>query len=80
MEWGLERADQNGKTIILDASPSGFPLYKTLGFEMADRLEIPLEEFDGEGTHVHGNALNRSEQGNCVSDDSLVHMIRKAEV
>jgi len=76
----LERAGQNGKTIILDASPSGFPLYKTLGFEEADRLKIPLEQSGGEGTHVHGNALNRSEQGNYVSDGSLVHMIRKLEV
>jgi hypothetical protein len=45
----MERADENRKIIILYASPSGFPLYKTLEFEEADKLEIPLEENGGEG-------------------------------
>ena len=54
VKWGIERADNNQKTIILDASPSGFPLYKTLGFEEVDKLEIPLGEYGGEGSHVHG--------------------------
>jgi hypothetical protein len=61
VKWGTGRADQNGKTIILDASLSGFPLYKTLGFEEVGRLRIPLEEFGGEGTHVHGKVFHLHE-------------------
>jgi len=56
---GLERADQEGKLVILDASPQGFPLYKGLGFVEVDRLEIPLEEFGGEGTHIHVNMVRK---------------------
>jgi hypothetical protein len=75
----LEQADQNGKAIILDASPGGFPLYKTLGSRRL-KLEIPLEEFGGEGTHVHGKVFNPSEHRNWISDGRLVHMIRKPTV
>jgi hypothetical protein len=32
----------------------GAPLYRKLGFEDVGRLEIELEEFGGEGVHVHG--------------------------
>jgi len=32
----------------------GVLLYKKLGFEEVGRLELPLEEFGGEGNHVHG--------------------------
>ncbi|KAI9742693.1 MAG: hypothetical protein M1818_003834 [Claussenomyces sp. TS43310] len=54
VKYGLERADKDGIITRLDGSPSGVPLYRTLGFEEVDRLEIPLEEFGGEGKHVHG--------------------------
>jgi hypothetical protein len=60
VKWCLERADRNGKITILDASPSGFLLYKMLGFQEVDRLEIPLEEFGGQGTHVHGEITEPS--------------------
>jgi ribosomal protein S18 acetylase RimI-like enzyme len=80
VKWGIERADENRKTIILDASPSGFPLYKTLGFKEVDKLEIPLEEYGGEGVHVHGNVLDPSKHMKILSDNRLVHMIRKPKV
>lgn len=80
VKWGIERADGNGKTIILDASPSGFPLYKILGFDEVDKLEIPLEEYGGEGEHIHGKVIEPSEHVNNLSDGRLVHMIRKPKV
>ncbi len=67
-------------TVILDASPSGFPLYKTLGFEEVDKLEIPLQEYGGEGTHVHGNLFDPSAHMKNLSDNKLVHIIRKSKV
>jgi len=33
----------------------GVPLYRKLGFEEVGRLELPLEDFGGEGKHVHGS-------------------------
>lgn len=54
---GLERADEEGVKCFLSASPMGAPVYKKLGFEEVGRLEIPLEEFGGEGTHVHRKFL-----------------------
>jgi len=35
----------------------GVPVYRKLGFEEEGRLSIRLEEFGGEGEHVHGEWL-----------------------
>lgn len=51
---GLDKADEEQKPCFLSGSPMGVPVYKKLGFEAVGQLEIPLAEFGGEGTHVHG--------------------------
>ncbi len=33
VKWGMERAREEGKGIILIANPAGAPLYQKLGFE-----------------------------------------------
>jgi hypothetical protein len=35
----------------------GVPVYAKFGFREVGRLEMGLEEFGGEGTHVHGESF-----------------------
>jgi ribosomal protein S18 acetylase RimI-like enzyme len=37
---GLKRAQSAGFPIYLSASPKGVPLYKSLGFEVRDAVEV----------------------------------------
>jgi GNAT superfamily N-acetyltransferase len=50
---GLSRADQEGIPCYLSGAPMGVPVYKKAGFVDIGRISIGLEEFGGEGTHVH---------------------------
>jgi len=59
VRWGLERADREGVIVVLDSSPHGLPLYKTLGFVEVDRIELDLAEFGGEGTHSHVSMVRK---------------------
>jgi ribosomal protein S18 acetylase RimI-like enzyme len=54
VRYGLDKADRDGTMCFLSGSPIGAPVYKKLGFEEVGRLEIELEDFGGEGSHVHG--------------------------
>lgn len=40
--------------VFLSAAPMGVPVYRKAGFREVGRLEFGLEEFGGEGVHVHG--------------------------
>lgn len=59
VKWGLEKADRDGVPCCLTATPMGVHVYTKLGFEEVGRVEIPLEPFGGEGTHVHVAMIRR---------------------
>ena len=54
---GIEKADKDILLWFLTASPMGVPVYAKFGFREVGRLEMGLEEFGGEGTHVHGESF-----------------------
>jgi len=54
VRFGLDKADRDGVVCYLSGAPMGVPVYKKLGFEEVGRLGIALEEFGGEGEHIHG--------------------------
>lgn len=68
VQWGLDRADREGKTAVLSASPQGFGLYKKLGYKEVDRCNIQLGEYGGEGEHEHG----RHNQEDEMNDECVV--------
>jgi len=49
MRWGLEKADEGGKDVYLEASPDGKPIYEHFGFREAERLVVDLEGRDPVG-------------------------------
>lgn len=53
VNYGLERAERDGKKVYLSAAPKGVPVYTKLGFGEVGRLEFPLGEWGGDGVHVH---------------------------
>jgi ribosomal protein S18 acetylase RimI-like enzyme len=46
LRWGIERADEDGTEIYLEASPVGKPIYEHFRFMEEDRLVV---ELDGKG-------------------------------
>jgi len=50
LRWGLERADQQGVEVYLEASPDGKPIYEHFGFEEVERLVVDLDGRDPCGT------------------------------
>ncbi|KAH8896815.1 hypothetical protein GQ53DRAFT_743373 [Thozetella sp. PMI_491] len=44
VRWGLQLADQLGLPVFLEASPQGYPVYRRLGFEDIDVLDLNLRE------------------------------------
>ncbi|KAK0119595.1 hypothetical protein ONS95_011035 [Cadophora gregata] len=78
---GLEKADQQCMTCYLSGAPLGVPLYRKLGFEEVGKLEIPLSEFGGSGTHVHGKSDGWSTTDLGLRSDAVtVAMIRKPKM
>jgi hypothetical protein len=47
LKWGCELADRENKTIWLESSPPGYPLYRKFGFEDVDTLDVKLAELSG---------------------------------
>lgn len=71
MKIGLEKADREGSSCFLSGSPMGVPVYGKLGFEDVGRLELSLEEFGGEGSHVHGEFLQTTKSENWGRDADI---------
>jgi GNAT superfamily N-acetyltransferase len=44
MRWGVERADEVGMEMFLEASPMGVGLYRGFGFEEAGKFEVGIGE------------------------------------
>jgi len=63
VSWGLQKADEMGVPTILNASPDGYLLYKTLGFEELDRIEVALDVYGGSGKHVHVAMIRKPVDG-----------------
>ncbi|KAF8849122.1 acyl-CoA N-acyltransferase [Acephala macrosclerotiorum] len=53
VNYGLEKAERDGKKVYLSAAPKGVPVYAKLGFGEVGRLEFALGKWGGEGVHVH---------------------------
>lgn len=49
--WGAEIADQYGLPCYLEASADGYPLYKKIGFEDVDLLDLDLTKWGRQGIH-----------------------------
>ena len=47
------KADAEQAICCLQASPKGYGLYKKLGFQEIDHLEIDMAKYGGEGIHKH---------------------------
>jgi GNAT superfamily N-acetyltransferase len=45
MQWGLDRAEKDGKDVCLSASVAGQSLYLKLGFEVVDSRDILGEQW-----------------------------------
>lgn len=60
VQLGLNKAEREGMACYLSGAPMGVPLYRQLGFEEVGRLEIPLRDFGGSGTHVHVAMIRRA--------------------
>ena len=43
VKWGLERCEELGVPAYLEASPDGFPVYKKLGFELMEEIEVVMD-------------------------------------
>lgn len=43
----MNRADEEGAVIWLEATPAGHPVYEHLGWKTVDEREIRLEDFAG---------------------------------
>lgn len=46
LRWGIERADEKGERMFLDASPKGRPIYEHFGFKEVEKLVVDLEGRD----------------------------------
>ena len=68
VKYGLEKADRDGVVVYLSGSPMGVPLYRKLGFEEVGKLELNLEEFGGEGRHVHGESAENERAWKCSTN------------
>jgi GNAT superfamily N-acetyltransferase len=53
LQWGLDRAREEGRRIICLAGPEGWKLYEKFGFRNLGEVEVNLEEFGGEEAYVH---------------------------
>ncbi|EON65809.1 hypothetical protein W97_05048 [Coniosporium apollinis CBS 100218] len=49
LRWGIERADQDGLPVYLEASEMGKPLYARWGFEEIKETVFDLTKYGGEG-------------------------------
>lgn len=54
VSYGIQKAEKEVVRVYLSAAPMGVPVYKKLGFKEVGRLKFPLEEWGGEGVHIHG--------------------------
>ena len=45
MQWGVQRADQEGLTTWIHASPASYRLYERAGFQEVGRSEYNLDDF-----------------------------------
>jgi len=50
----LDKADQEGRKTYIEATPSGHPVYRKLGFEDVDIIQVDLRNYGGDriGTNV----------------------------
>ena len=55
LAWGTDTADKSKPLLrcYLEASAMGRPLYRNLGFEDVDTLDIDMAKWGGEGIHHH---------------------------
>lgn len=44
LRWGTEKADREGKPAYLEASPTGYPLYRRFGFEDLGVHDLAVSE------------------------------------
>ncbi|KAG4437108.1 hypothetical protein IFR05_007406 [Cadophora sp. M221] len=76
VKYGLEKADREGMVCYLSAAPMGVAVYRKLGFEEVGRMEIPLKEFGGSGTHAHVAMVRKPKmdksEANGISVETLV--------
>lgn len=54
LKWGTDVAEES-KVLpcYLEASKTGRPLYRSMGFEDVETMDIDMAEFGGEGIHQH---------------------------
>ncbi|KAF1964921.1 hypothetical protein BU23DRAFT_41487 [Bimuria novae-zelandiae CBS 107.79] len=50
LEWGLNKADEEGCRIYLDATPVGLRLYKQAGFQVVKEVTFDMGKWGGAGT------------------------------
>ncbi len=49
--WGCDVGDKYGLPCYLEATPAGYHLYRKLGFEDVEPMDMDLGKFGGEGIH-----------------------------
>jgi len=47
LKQGIQRADDEGLLMYLEAMPKGLELYKRFGFVEVDRVEVDLSKYGG---------------------------------
>ncbi|KKY25643.1 putative gnat family [Diplodia seriata] len=52
VRWGIEQGEKDGVPVYLEATPRGFFLYKKMGFEAADEIDVSHWTPNGESYKV----------------------------
>ncbi|KAF2255967.1 hypothetical protein BU26DRAFT_12652 [Trematosphaeria pertusa] len=71
LDWGLEKADEEGWACYLDTSQTARAMYEGRGFELVRGVEFDRGKWGGEGVDWHGCMVRepqKGEEGNAQSD------------
>jgi hypothetical protein len=66
--WGLQRADELGLPIYLEATSEGKPLYEKFGFQTAQVTTFELSKYGGSGTEVRTIMIRQAKGEKDVND------------
>jgi GNAT superfamily N-acetyltransferase len=59
LDWGLQKADQEGLETYLNASMVGRKMYEATGFELVKALWFDREKWGGEGKEWYGSMVRK---------------------
>ncbi|KAI9737915.1 MAG: hypothetical protein M1834_009285 [Cirrosporium novae-zelandiae] len=63
VKWGCEKADEKGLPCYVEASMTGYPIYRSCGFEDLERLELDLGLYGGKGMDCHVCMIRPAKSG-----------------